>query len=184
MRLLPLLPALVAASAAFSPAYADTLPVGIYSLSAQTTMTGIHASPDQGTLSGTLNFSASSVLTAANLVFRDITNGQNYSLTVPGLTTYTPAAHLLSATIYNATSPSTVMYYFSISTNTPDSTYRLTCGTDCDTDFVLLDGSGRLLLNEELLGAIAPAPEPSALLLVGTGLLAGAGLLWRRPAAV
>lgn len=184
MRLVKLLPAILVASAALSPAHADTLPVGLYSISAHTVTTTIHASPDQGTLTGTLNFSGTSVLTAANLLFADSTTGLNYTLTAPGPTTYTPAGHLLSATLYNASSPSTIMYYFSVNTNATGPIFRLTCGTDCDTDFVLLDNGGRLLLNEELQGTITPAPEPSALLLVGTGLLAAVSVVRRRFTAV
>lgn len=183
MRLVQLLPALLAASAALSPAFADTLPVGMYSLSAQTTTTTIHASPDQGTLTGTLTFSTSSVLTMANLVFHDTTDGLNFTFTVPGLTTYTPAAHLLSANVYNATDP-TSLYAFSISTQPGGNVFTLTCGTDCDTDASVPNSTGSQKLNEELTGTISPVPEPSALLLVGTGILAAAGALRRRLAAV
>ena len=183
MRLIPLLPATLAAAAAFSTAYADTLPAGMYSLVAHTTTTTIHASPDQGTLTGTLTFAADSNLTFANLIFHDTTDGMSFSFTVPGLTTYTPAAHTLSANIYNASDPA-IQYAFSISTLAGSGIFPLTCGVDCDTDAQIPSSDGRQLLNEELTGTITPVPEPSALALVGTGLLAGVGILRRRITAM
>lgn len=184
MRLPFLLPLGLIVAASCSVVKADTLPVGTYSLSAQTTTTGIHQSQDQGTLSGTLVFSASSVLTFANLVFNDTTDGLAFTFTVPGVTTYTPAAHLLDAIVYNAGNPN-IRYYFSVSTNTTLSTFRLTCGTDCFTDAIIPDSTGRSTLNEELGGNITPTtvtPEPSSLLLLGTGVLAAASTVRRKAA--
>ncbi len=177
MRLITILPALLVASAAFSSAHADTLPAGTYSVSGHTTTTTIHASPDQGTLTGTLTFAANSSLTAANLLFQDTTDGLNFTFTVPGLTTYTPAAQTLSATIFNASNPS-IEYFFSILIGSTG-VYQLSCGVDCDSDALIPNASGQQL-NEEVQGTISPVPEPSTLALLSTGLLAAAGAVRRR----
>ncbi len=179
MRLVTMLSAIVVASAAFSPtAHADTLPVGTYYVSGHTVTTTIHASPDQGTLTGTLNFSTSSVLTSANLLFQDTTDGLSFAFTVPGLTTYTPGAHTFSATIYNASNPS-LEYFFSVVTGTGNGGYALSCGVDCDTDALVPNASG-MQLSEEIQGTISPVPEPSTFALLGTGLAAIAGAVRRR----
>ena len=185
MRLLKLLPAMLFAAAGFCTAHALPLPVGTYTLSGQTTATGVHQSVDQGTLTGTVTFDAASQVTAADLLFKDLTNGLSFTFTVPGLTEYIPQPQLLGTTIRNAVNPA-IVYYFSIRTIPINGAYNLTCGVDCVTDVIIPDSTGRTTLNEEVFGNITPmavSPEPSSLVLLGTGVLAVAGALRRRSAS-
>jgi hypothetical protein len=152
-------------------AHADSLPVGNYTLSA-VPGTGIHLSPDTGTMSGTLTFDALSTLTSANLTFHDTTSGINFVFNDVGTpTTIDTVGHTLSADIFNSTN-SAFEYFFSIIIpGAADGTFKLSCGTDCDTDAEINDGSGNI--NEELTGTITPAgvPEPASLMLLSTGAL-------------
>ncbi|QNI36920.1 PEP-CTERM sorting domain-containing protein [Edaphobacter albus] len=152
--------------------HADLLPIGTYWLSADTPTSGIHSGSDVGTLTGTLTFDASSILVSADLVFDDITSGKTFSFTNPGATNIQippPPPGLVSATIYNAINPSE-LYQFSIRIPSNSSgVFTLNCGTDCDTWMLVNDG-GPTLTYVEVAGTITPVPEPSSLMLFGTGL--------------
>jgi hypothetical protein len=161
-------------------ARADALPIGLYTLSG-VPGSGIHLSPDTGTLTGSLLFSSASTLTSASLVWHDTTVAQNFTFSVVGPTSITGGSQpLLSALISNSTIP-TNEYFFSIRLpGLADGSFTLNCGTDCDTDIDFNNGTGPIV--EEIVGSIRPAatPEPGSLLLLGTGTLAGAAALRRR----
>jgi hypothetical protein len=168
--------ALLAAVSLFTAgtlARAATLPVGTYTLTAGPG-SGIHLS-DPGSLTGTLIFNAASALTSANLTFHDTLTGETDLFDTPGPTSFTDLGpNFLSATIGDSANPA-ASYFFAI--RTPSSaagSFGLTCGVDCDT-YISNSSSG---LYEEVVGAIVPAtPEPSSLLLLGTGALFTAAAL-------
>jgi hypothetical protein len=169
-------------SFAGTSAYSDPLPVGTYSLNVQTPTSGVHSGSDEGTLSGTLTFDAASTLVAANLIFDDTTTGTTFSFTNPGPTSIDPG-HFLEAGIYNALDPDT-FYSFSIAIpGSSSGTFNLTCGTDCHT-WMDLDQGGQFPVYVELnFGPITPVaatPEPSTLLLLGTGVAGSLSVLRRR----
>jgi hypothetical protein len=159
--------------------YADTTPVGLYTISA-VPGTGIHLSPDAGFMSGTLTFNASSVLVSANLVFDDTTVNLDIPFSVVGPTTITPSDHTESALISDPSNPA-FTYDFSILTvNNPGGYFVLSCGTDCDTDADY--NNGTINVNEELVGRITPTPEPASLALLGTAALGAFATVRRRRA--
>jgi hypothetical protein len=94
------------ATSATMLAHATPLPVGTYDLSASTTTMGIHASPDQGTMAGTLTFDGSSFITSAHLDFNDVTSGIIFTFTNVGPTTVDALHHSVNATVTNAIDPS------------------------------------------------------------------------------
>jgi len=151
------------------------LPIGNYSLTASTPTSGIHSGSDVGTVTGSLTFDAASNLTFADLTFDDATSAKLFSFTNPGPTTIAMPPGLLSATIYNPVDP-TQYFAFSIRIpSNPSGTFTLTCGTDCD-NWMLVDDGSLPLTYVEVTGSIAPAPEPTGIVLIGTGALALAGL--------
>jgi hypothetical protein len=159
--------------------YADTTPVGLYTISA-VPGTGIHLSPDAGFMSGTLTFNASSVLVSANLVFDDTTVNLDIPFSVVGPTTITPSDHTESALISDPSNPA-FTYDFSILTvNNPGGYFVLSCGTDCDTDADY--NNGTMNVNEELVGRITPTPEPASLALLGTAAFGAFEIARRRRA--
>jgi PEP-CTERM motif len=167
--------------AALAPtiAHADSLPVGVFYLSATTPTSGIHSGSDLGTLTGTLTFDSASNITFANLAFNDLTTGTVFTFTNPGpVSIFTPPG-LLAATIYNAVDPNEY-YAFSIRIpSLPSGAFSLTCGTDCDNWMELNEGNP-IYTYVEVTGSIVPAPEPSALALLGTGTLTLLASLRRR----
>jgi len=169
MRLPKLL--LAAALTAFAPiAHATPLPVGNYYLSATTPTSGIHSGSDEGTLTGILTFDAASNIIFANLAFDDITTGHVFTFTNPSPTSIEIPPGLLGATIYNALDP-TQYFAFSIRIpSLPSGAFTLTCGVDCD-NFLLVDNGDPFHTYVEVTGTIAPTPEPSSLVLLGTGAL-------------
>ncbi|HEX2917398.1 MAG TPA: PEP-CTERM sorting domain-containing protein [Edaphobacter sp.] len=159
-----------------SPAvFATPLPVGNYSLTARTPTSGIHSGSDEGTVSGMLTFDAASNLTFADLTFDDTTSAKLFTFTVPGPTTINVPPGLLSATISNAVDPSQLFAFSIRIPSNPSGTFTMTCGTDC-LNWMLVDDGGPNLTYVEVTGSIAPVPEPSEILLVGTGTLALAAL--------
>lgn len=151
---------------------AATLPVGTYTLTAGPG-TGIHLS-DPGSLTGTLVFNAASMLTSANLTFHDTLTGETDVFDTPGpTTTYFDGTTFVTSTIGDSANPA-VSYDFTIRTpGLADGSFTLNCGVDCDT-FISNTATN---FYEEVQGSITPAatPEPSSLLLMGTGTLVLAG---------
>jgi len=150
---------------------ATPLPVGSYSLTASTPTSGVHSGSDVGIVTGTLNFDATSNLTSADLTFDDTTSAKLFTFTNPGPTTIDIPPGLLSATIYNASNPAEYFAFSIRIPSNPSGTFTLTCGTDCD-NWMLVDDGGPNLTYVEVTGSIAPVPEPSAAILLGTGAIA------------
>ncbi len=164
-------------------AQATPLPVGAYTLTASTPTSGIHSGSDVGTVSGTLFFDASSTLTFADLSFNDTTSSKVFTFTNLGPTTIDIPPGLLGATIYNALDPNQYFQFSIRVPSAPSGAFTLTCGTDCD-NWMLVDDGDPTLTYVEVTGSISPAavPEPTTLVLLGTGMLAAFGS--RRRASV
>lgn len=158
---------LLSAFAASTMAHAASLPVGVYTLTAQPG-TGIHLS-DPGSMNGVLIFDAGSNLTYANLTFHDTLTGETDVFDTPGPTsTSSGTPHLLASTITDSADPALTYAFSILIPGLADGSFTLTCGVDCDTDI----NNSTTHFVEELTGKITPAtPEPSSLVLLGTGLL-------------
>jgi hypothetical protein len=173
---------LLAATTLTNHAHADGLPVGTYSLSLQTANSGIHhTSPIEGVLSGTITFDSTSHITAADLIFQDTTDGTEMIFNNPGPTTIVPPPDVhnsVSAQIFDAADP-TIYYYFDVHVGN-DGSYSILCGVDCPTYIAFPDGSGPSFEYGELTPVSSPVPEPSTLVLIGSGILGAAGAIRRR----
>jgi PEP-CTERM motif len=157
-------------------AHADAIPNGLYYLVTQDG-TGIHLST--GTLIGTVTY-AGGVVTAADIVFTSATTHVSYTFDTPGATTVgdifsTP--DLLETEITDSADPN-ASYSLSVEyPSNPDSSFRLTCGVDCDTE---VDLGSPTFESEEFTGRIVPTPEPSSIILFATGALGLAQSIRRR----
>ena len=155
-------------------ARADAVPIGNYYL-VTADGTGPHLST--GTLTGTVTYNASSVVTVADIVYTSAAN-VSYTFNTPGPTTIgeifsTP--DLYQTLITSSANPANSFYLSVEFPGNSDGSFTFTCGVDCD-DYVTIGTTDY----EEFTGRIVPTPEPSSIVLLCTGALGLAESIRRR----